>query len=231
MKLTSITCLFALAAMALAITQGGCTIVKGNSDERDWSAAMPIEAPVMAPGNGAIYQSASSVSLFTDIKARRVGDILTVRLSESTAASKSSSTSSSKSTDVGIASPSILGTDVTYNGTQFLSGSVESDQNFSGEGGSSQSNSLQGDISVTVTRVLTNGNLVVRGQKRVTLNQGGEYIRLSGIVRQADILPDNSVLSAKIANAEIAYSGTGALADANRMSWLGRFFNSPLMPF
>ncbi|MEM9058377.1 MAG: flagellar basal body L-ring protein FlgH [Pseudomonadota bacterium] len=171
------------------------------------------------------------MSLFNDLRARRVGDILTVRLAERTAASKSSSTSSSKTTDVGIASPTVLGTDVTFDGTQILRGNVESEQSFAGAGDSQQSNSLSGDISVTVTRVLTNGNLIVRGEKHVTLNQGGEYIRLSGIVRQADILPDNSVESSKIANAQIAYSGTGALADANQMSWLGRFFNSPILPF
>ena len=210
---------------------GGCVIVKEGGSQGEWAATMPVPPPAVPPSSGAIYQSYNSVSLFNDLRARRVGDIITVRLSERTAASKSSSTNSSKTTDVSIASPTVLGTDVTYDGTQFLSGSMEADQSFSGAGDSAQSNSLTGDISVTVMQVLSNGNLVVRGEKHVTLNQGSEYIRLSGIVRQADILPDNSVLSAKIANAQIAYSGKGALADANRMSWLGRFFNSPIMPF
>lgn len=225
-----LTC-FSGCLAALAITLSGCMSVNRDVPAGDWSSSMPEEAPVEPVGNGAIYQAYNSVSLFTDLRARRVGDILTVRLAESTAASKSSSTSSSKSNDVAIASPTVFGTNVTSNGTEFLSGSASSDQSFSGEGDSSQSNSLRGDISVTVTRVLSNGNLVVRGQKHVTLNQGSEYIRLSGIVRQVDILPDNSVLSAKIAGAEISYNGTGALADANQMGWLGRFFNSPLMPF
>jgi flagellar L-ring protein precursor FlgH len=65
----------------------------------------------------------------------------------------------------------------------------------------------------------------------MSLNQGDEFIRIQGIVRTADVLPDNSVPSYKIANAQISYGGVGALADANRMGWLSRFFNSPVWPF
>jgi flagellar L-ring protein precursor FlgH len=78
---------------------------------------------------------------------------------------------------------------------------------------------------------MPNGNLLVRGEKRITLNQGEEYIRLQGIVRPVDIGPQNSVPSTKLADAQIAYSGKGALADANRAGWLSRFFNSPWFPF
>jgi flagellar L-ring protein precursor FlgH len=108
-----------------------------------------------------------------------------------------------------------------------LSGS----RSFEGEADASQSNSLSGAITVTIADVLPNGNLVVRGEKWLTLNQGEEFIQVSGIVRPQDVTTANTVLSTQIADARITYSGKGTLADSNRMGWLARFFNSPVWPF
>ena len=94
-----------------------------------------------------------------------------------------------------------------------------------------KSNRVDGNIAVTVYRRLPNGNLLVRGEKWITVNQGREYLRVAGIVRPTDIGTDNSVPSFKLADAQIEYSGRGALADANKPGWLSRFFNSPLFPF
>jgi len=82
-----------------------------------------------------------------------------------------------------------------------------------------------------VTEVLANGNLLVRGEKLIGINQGHEYVRLSGIVRAQDIQPDNSVLSTQVADAQISYGGKGALADSNEHGWLTRFFVSSWWPF
>lgn len=84
---------------------------------------------------------------------------------------------------------------------------------------------------MTVAEVLPNGNLVVRGEKWMTLNRGDEFIRISGIVRPDDISPNNTVVSTRLANAQISYSGTGTLADSQSMGWLARFFNSEYWPF
>src|SRR5690606_34473080 len=102
---------------------------------------------------------------------------------------------------------------------------------FDGEGDSSQSNRLEGDVTVTVARRLSNGNLLVRGQKWIAINQGKEYVRIQGIVRPIDIEANNSISSLKVADAMISYGGKGALADANRPGLLARFFNLPWMPF
>ena len=102
---------------------------------------------------------------------------------------------------------------------------------FDGEGASNQSNSLTGDITVTVVESLSNGNLIVQGEKWVTINQGREFIRLKGIIRSIDIGPDNSVPSGKVANAQITYSSKGVLAAANRMGLISRFFHSVLYPY
>ena len=199
--------------------------------EESYAPPEPEVPVVTAPANGSIYQSGAEVRLFEDLKAARVGDILTVTLAEQTDATKSSNTSTSKSSSASLSSPTVFGREVTADGVPILSGTLGGDQSFDGEGSSSQSNSLAGEISVTVVGRMTNGNLRIRGEKWVTLNQGKEFIRLSGIIRPFDIEPDNSVPSTKIADARITYSSKGALAAANKMGLLSRFFNSVLNPY
>jgi flagellar L-ring protein FlgH len=223
-KLFGNVALIAVTAFALA----GCVT---PPKEPDYSATWPEPPPPAERGNGAIYQVGHDIALFENSVARRVGDTLTVRLNERTNASKSSSTSTSKSTSVEMAAPTIAGRPVTANGTPILSAQVDNNSSFEGEGDSSQSNRLEGDITVTVAQRLPNGNLLVRGQKWITINQGREYVRIQGIVRPIDIDPDNSISSLKVADAQIAYSGKGALADASTPGLLARFFNAPWLPF
>lgn len=201
----------------------------------------PAPAASMVEATGSIYQAANGISLFEDPRARRVGDVLTIHLVESTNASKSATTNTKKQDTVDIANPSLFGTTVQWNAparSPFvnrsnlnLGASLSSDQEFKGDAGSSQKNSLTGSVSVTVAEVLANGNLVVRGEKQIVINQGSEHVQLTGIVRPQDIQPDNSVLSTQVADARISYGGRGALADANQHGWLTRFFNSPWWPF
>jgi flagellar L-ring protein precursor FlgH len=184
-----------------------------------------VVAPLPAPGgNGAIFQPTAAGLLLGDVKARRVGDVLTVRLNERTQASKSNSTDASKSSAIETAAPTLLGGTVTRNGEALLANSVETSQEFNGRGASSQSNRLDGSLTVTVTEVLPNGNLRVAGEKWLTLNQGEEFIRVEGIVRTTDISTDNSISSLEIADARITYSGRGTLQDANRPGFLTRLF-------
>ncbi len=179
--------------------------------------------------NGAIYQQGNGLVLYEDIKARRVGDTLTIVLVEQTNASTKAATSTKKDNEIDIPAPTFLGRQSTRKGNP-LTNSLESAQDFSGEGDSTRSNSLSGNITVTVIETLANGNLRVRGEKLLNLNQGSEYIRIKGIVRPNDIAPDNTVLSTQVAHAQISYGGTGALAEANRHGWLSRFFLK-LWPF
>lgn len=181
--------------------------------------------------SGSIYHSANSVSLYEDQKARRVGDILTIVLQESTNASKSASTSTSKDDEINLASPTVLGSTPTLRGYDMSVASGTNERAFDGEGSSSQSNSLSGRISVSVVEVMSNGNMKVRGEKLMHLNQGDEYVRISGIVRQGDIQSDNTIPSTLVANAHITYGGNGALAEANSQGWLSRFFSSSWWPF
>lgn len=204
-------------------------------------SAPPVEGPqrpaLVTPQEypeatgGAIYRAGTEVRLFEDLKAGRVGDILTVRLVERTDASKNSSTSTSKSSAATLDNPVVFGRPVTKDGVPILEGSLGGDRTFDGEGSSSQSNSLEGDITVTVIERFPNGNLLISGEKWLTINQGEEFIRLTGVIRPYDIEPDNSVFSNRIADAQIAYSSKGVLAAANSMGWLSRFFQSAIYPF
>jgi flagellar L-ring protein precursor FlgH len=198
--------------------------------EADFAPAAPIEFGPVFQENGSIYQAGYSKAWFEDIKARQVGDLLKVLLDEQTDAAKQASTGITKDTSTEISAPTILGKDITLNGNP-LSTSLESANDFSGKSDSSQSNKLQGSITVTVSHVLQNGNLVVQGEKWISINQGDEYVRLRGIVRPIDIAPDNTVLSTQVGNAQITYRGKGAPAEANAMGWLARFFNTPIWPY
>lgn len=219
-----------IAGAVLLILQG-CAATQPPLRDPNYAPTMP-PAPVSSKdNNGSIYQSNNSVGLFEDVKAHRVGDIITINLVESTNASKSATTTTKKTDTIDTGAPSIMGSGVLLNGVNPLSNSASTANSFSGDGASTQSNTLTGNITVTVARVLPNGNLVIRGEKVLTLNQGDEFIRISGIVRPADISSDNSVLSTQVANADITYGGRGTLAETNKMGWLARFFNSSWWPF
>ncbi|HET8755786.1 MAG TPA: flagellar basal body L-ring protein FlgH [Solirubrobacteraceae bacterium] len=183
------------------------------------------------PLPGAIYAEGGEISLFEDPRARRIGDLVTIALRESTSASKSATTKTQKDSSTEIPGPTILGRPVTANGTPILENSVEAQREFDGSGSSSQSNRLTGNLTAVVVARLPNGNLVLRGEKWLRLNQGDEFVRVTGVVRPVDIGLDNVVGSDRVADARISYGGRGVLANANKPGWLDRFFNSPVMPF
>src|SRR5687768_5401323 len=152
MSMTNVRTLF-IGVMAFALV--GCVT---PPKEPDYSATWPEPPPAPETGNGAIYQVGHDVALFENSVARRVGDTLTIRLSERTNASKSSSTSTSKSTSVDMPGPTIAGRPVTANGTEILNMELDNSSSFDGEGDSAQSNRLEGDVTVTVAQRLPNGN-------------------------------------------------------------------------
>ena len=188
----------------------------------------PVQPASLRPpiqNSGSIYQSGYDIRLFEDNKAMRVGDVLTIKLQELTQAKKADDLNAKKDNSVLASAPMIFGVPTS------VETEIKTVKDFKGQGAANQSNSLKGDISVTVVELLPNGNLKVRGEKRVTLNQGNEYIRLSGIVRPVDIDPDNTISSDKVADATIMYIGDGAMADASKMGWLSRIIYSPWFPF
>lgn len=214
----------------LAALLAGCA---GGGAVRDsaWAPVTPAAyAAPAAPTAGAIYRAGGGMSLFQDTKARQPGDLLTILLVERTQASTSASTAVKKDSSASLSAPSLFGAPVTANGRNLLEADVSGGRSFSGKGDSAQSNRLDGSLTVTVVERLPNGNLVVRGEKHLRLNQSNEVIQLQGIVRPADINPDNSIPSSRVADARIVYGGRGPVAQSNVMGWLSRFFNSGAMP-
>jgi len=212
-----------LAVLCLA----GCASFKEMLPDEDSAAYQPPELDYSLPPTvaGGLYRSGYGGSLLQDQRALRVGDILTVVLQESTQSSKSAGTRFGKESGLSIGVPRVLGRDY-----ERLESSAEASRNFNGSAQSSQQNSLRGAIAVTVHRVLPNGTLLVRGEKGLRLNQGEEYIRLTGLVRVGDINRFNQISSQNVANAQISYAGRGVLNDSNSAGWLTRFFTHPIFP-
>ncbi len=226
------TLLFRQLPVALGIVlTAGCTLA---GDVRPYAPMVPIQpivAPTAAPTAGAIYAAGPGLNLYGDRRARDVGDLLTITLIENTTATTSATTAVKKESKVDMGTPTLFGAPVTLGGKNILGASAESSRDFNGKGNSAQSNRLQGSVTVTVIQRLPNGNLVVQGEKNLRLNQGDELVQIQGIVRAADIAPDNTIASSRVADARIVYGGRGAVAQSNAMGWLGRFFNSALALF
>ncbi|MCF6282104.1 MAG: flagellar basal body L-ring protein FlgH [Candidatus Polarisedimenticolaceae bacterium] len=227
-----------ILAMILLLLSG-CS----SGPKRDINYA-PVRAPApttIVDSNGSIYMSGHKIAWFEDIRAHRVGDILTVVLSESTSAKKSAKTSTGRTNNNNITSPTILGSGLAFSApgvlplashtNNNLGFTLASDHSFEGEGSSTQSNDLTGNVTVTVIEVLANRNLVIRGEKRMGINQGNEYVKLSGIIRPQDITPQNTIDSSRIADVTIIYNGDGHVADSGSPGWLSRLFSGELFPF
>jgi flagellar L-ring protein precursor FlgH len=204
----------------------------------EYAPVIPETAKISKPKNGSLFQENQGLSLFGNTNSHRVGDIITIVLDEKTISSKSTAVDINKESDISLlenGNQTILGRDTTKNlpiiGGVTVPLSATQDRAFTGDASADQSNSLQGNISVSIVDILPNGNLIVRGEKWMTLNRGEEYIRVSGILRKEDVTLQNTVSSTKLANARISYSGTGDLANSQKMGWLGRFFNSVVWPF
>lgn len=209
--------LLGLAAPALA----------GKPPAPSFEASLPAPpAPVRQP-DGAIFNAAAGYApLVEGLRARAVGDPLTILLVENIAASKSAGAKTQRSGGASITPPT-AGLLSFLNPEALKAGSQSS---FNGQGNVTQTATLAGEVSVTIAEVRTNGTALVRGEKRMELSQGQEWVRFSGIVRLADISPDNRIASTRVADARVVYAGKGSVQRASREGWLSRFF-SRISPF
>src|ERR1700733_6139158 len=220
----------ALGCVLLLGALSACGLIPAKDHKPEPVVARVLPAPTPRT-DGAIYQAGQQMELFSDLKARRVGDLLTITLNEVTAASKNAVTKTTKTTTVANSAPTVFGQSLTLHGAPLLSNTLNGADSFDGEGSSTQGNSLAGSLTVTVVAVQGNGNLVVQGDKTLKLNQGDEFVHISGVIRTADIATNNTVTSDKLADARISYSGKGVVDSSNHMGWLARFFNSAYSPF
>ena len=218
---TSSALRFLVAALALSSP----TIAKPKTAPDSFAPAAP-GAPAATVANGAIFQGDGYTPLTSGNRAGAVGDIVTIQLVERISASKSNSASTGRNGSIGLTPPATgpLGlfspTDINMGG----------DQSFKGKGEAAQTSALNGEVSVTITAVFPNGTMLVRGEKMLTLNRGDDRVQFSGLIRAADISADNRILSSRVADAQIRYTGKGEIARASKQGWLQRFF-SKISPF
>ena len=211
---------------AMLLVLAGCTPA---TNIKQPLTARPAERAAVFSDNGAIFQAGQSERpLFEDRRARNVGDVLTISIAETTAASGKSSSGAKHSGSVSMATPSI-----TRNGmekTDIIGVAGSSSGKLANQSDSAGNNTFSGTITVTVIEVLANGNLLVSGEKQVAINQANEYVRFSGVVNPNTITGSNTVQSTQVADAHIEYKGANKIDLSVITSMLGRVFLS-VMPF
>ena len=208
-----------LVLLALA----GCAATPSTIVQRPTSAR-PIYSEPALPTNGAIYQAAAYRPLFEDRRARHIGDMLTIMITERTSAVKAGASSGNKSGTAGFAMPGAI------RGVFGAAVATEAATKFSDADNQSASNTFNGTIGVTVTEVLPNGNLIVAGEKQVAMNKGIEFIRFSGMVSPDNIGTGNIVSSTQVADARVEYRTNSQIDRAEMTAMVSRFFQS-LLPF
>lgn len=231
MKRLLLFCMLVLAGVV-----AGCATPEPRKID---TTSIPVQRSLGPATPGSIWPGETSINnLFQDFRARNVGDVLTVVISEKTSATKEATTSTSRDSSMELAISKLLGVPLNMKMTNFLgtgkafSPEVESDYaaDFDGSGKTKRSGSFNATITVRVVEVLPNGNLVVEGKKESLLNNELQYIVLSGIVRPADISTDNTILSTYVSDARLEYSGKGILSDEQKPGWLRRALDN-VWPF
>jgi flagellar L-ring protein precursor FlgH len=183
-----------------------------------------------------LLQGAPHFGYFQDLRAYQVGDLVTVNIVETSKASKQAGTKTERSSGINAGISNLLGYETkmgknlpaAFNPEVMFKAAIESD--FDGSGTTSRNESMTAFITARVMRVLPNGNLVIEGRREIRVNHEIQYITLSGLIRPADISPDNTVLSSYIADAKIDYTGSGPVSDKQRPGWLGRIIDA-VWPF
>lgn len=213
-----------VVAMLAVLALAGCGTTPTSIVEQP-TMSRPLSTPqATAPANGAIFQAAAYRPHFEDRRARMVGDVINIVITEKTSAVKAGATSGSKSGSLAFAVPGPLvqglGANVNTSGSS----------KFADADNQSASNTFSGTMGVTVMEVLPNGNLIVAGEKQIAMNKGVEFIRFSGMVNPDTIGAGNSVLSTAVADARVEYRTSSKIDRAEMNSMVSRFFLS-LLPF
>jgi flagellar L-ring protein precursor FlgH len=203
----------------------------------DMTPQATVQPPPAPPAElGSLWHTGQG-SLFTDHRARMVGDIVTIKITEEAKASKSAKTGLNKKNEVKLEAPSLFGLEAAANArksrvaadnaagaaaialdlSSILSAAAE--KKFTGDGSTERTGNLEATITAVVTQVLPSGNLLIEGRRRINLNEENQYLLLTGIIRPEDITPNNEIASSMIADASISYYGVGAVGDQQRQGW------------
>ena len=217
---TTATSIRAVATLLAALGLGACTVLPAEplKHSEGFTPVYPMAQEKAAQATGAIYNGRLSENFFGRGRSFQVGDVITVILDESTKAGRSQvgSLSRASTNDVLKGNNAVIAAAGNFLGGASTLGATVTNK---GTGTADQSATLTGSVAVSVIEIMANGNLVLRGEKQVALTEGSEVIQVAGVVRAEDIAPNNTVASRRLANAQIAYRGTGDLAATSRAGW------------
>lgn len=224
-----------LVSFALCFFIAGCNTTTPSTRIHQPMTAKPASRAVVTPSDGAIFHAGvNERPLFEDVRARNVGDILTISIVESTTGSRSRSVGSSSSSSMADSTPNVAVGALAKVLVKPISITGSSSNKSANAGTGAATETLTGTIAVTVIEVLANGNLLVSGEKQVALNNSDEFIRFSGVVNPISISNQNVVLSTQVADVHLEYKNAGEMSqvmnDTQALGFLGRFFMS-VLPF
>ena len=217
-----------LGMTLIPIVLAGCATphLKGPTTQDLEKEILWASAPTSGAGEGSLWSSNRFYNPYSDVKARNVGDVLTISVVESATASKNAETKTSRDSGVKGSWSGVfdaLASRWSVNGQKIgTSHQIDLGSSFDGKGETTRTSSMTAYITARVTHVLPNGNLVVRGTRQVRVNQENQYIFIQGVVRPEDISSTNVILSTYIAEAVIELSGYGPVSDKQTVGWLGR---------
>ncbi len=224
--------MLALFTLVIALLLGACAPHTPPPSPQPPSPVVPdIPVPQAPPEEGSLFQSTRHVSLVSDFRARRIGDVVTIVVEEDLKGAKDVRTQTQRKSDMNIGLSGIFGLEFNkqvqprygnakVDAKNAIGGSSSS--KFQGSGKTSRNASLSGTISARVVQVLPGGNLIVRGSRELRINNETQYLILTGVVRPQDIGPDNTVSSTRIGDARIEYTGGGVLSEKQNPAWFAR---------
>ena len=209
-----------LGTLLVAGALGACSVlpVEPLAHSKEFNPVYPVQAAQPVAATGSIYNGRMSESFLNGSRGFQVGDLITVILDENTTASRNQTGEVKRTASTDIVPPG-LNSLMTGLGISSSAGKLGTNTSNVGSGKAVQDGSLLGSVTVAVVGIMSNGNLILRGEKQLALTEGSEVIQVGGVIRPDDIAPNNTVLSRRLANAQITYRGTGDLAAVARPGW------------
>lgn len=230
-------CIFYTACAAPAVIQNQTPEPKSSEAQKTNKPVLPAPSmPQQIQKTGSLWVDNGSLSeMFINAKARQIGDIVTIKIVESSSATNNAKTNTGRASSMSVGLDNFFGLENRFPSTSnffnpFSSVQSNYDNQFDGSGSTARSGALTAYISARIVQILPNGNLVIEGNREVRVNNENQIITLTGVVRPRDITPENIVQSTYIANARISYSGSGVLNDQQRPGWLARILDN-IWPF
>jgi flagellar L-ring protein precursor FlgH len=224
-RLLILTAIAALAALA-----SGCASPMGELTPMTPMAPPPAASLEGHENPGSVYDPGQADFLFSDRRARRVGDLVMIKVVESSAGKHKADTTAEKESSLSLGVEQFFGSSLGYNVGEdaMLSASTTSSSDATGE--TERAADLTATVAARIINVLPNEVLQVHGQRQIRINNENQVLVVSGLIRAEDIEPDNSISSDALAEAQIQYYGQGVLADKQKQGWGTRIIDN-IWPF